>query len=323
MDIQITDKKSSLDSSLVIPSWYSPEELLSSVVDLDFILKKKPGALFCKNIADENSFLTRYLIDHSNRIQEAMHDKRAQLDAYLTSVNNEETSKEKLSNQRIAELSPPNETSEQRQLYYYTNKFWPLKQGATFPIEEILSSRSIKENLIRTLLFSLDTRSAFPNAGPLETASLNLFELAFNGQSKAVRNLLMHHRAYVDVCDSRGLTPLHFATYNVHINVVNTLLDFGANVNQLSDDSLTPLAIAFLLYFGNNPQQISNLALEHADPVLLVPRPTPVVETRRSSMKDKVIQQSRTTFNSPSNLLSRASIIDEEKLLSSVEMPLK
>ena len=55
----------------------------------------------------------------------------------------------------------------------------------------------------------------------------------------------MQHLVYVDVCDSRGLTALHFATYNVHINVVNILLDFGGNVNQLSDDGLTPLAIAF------------------------------------------------------------------------------
>ena len=163
----------------------------------------------------------------------------------------------------------------------------------------------------------LDTRSAFPNAGPLETSSLTLFELAFNGQSKAVRDLLMRRRVYVDVCDSRGLTALHFATYNVHIKVVNVLLDFGANVNQLSDDGLTPLAIAFMLYYGNNPQQTVNIALEHADPVLLVPRPVPVVEARRASTKDRIFQQSRTTINSPRNLLSRASVIDEEKISSS------
>jgi hypothetical protein len=47
---------------------------------------------------------------------------------------------EKIFNERTAEISPPNQTYEQRQLYYYTNKFWPLKQRASFPIEEILSS---------------------------------------------------------------------------------------------------------------------------------------------------------------------------------------
>jgi ankyrin repeat protein len=129
----------------------------------------------------------------------------------------------------------------------------------------------------------------------------------------------MHHKAYVDVCDSRGLTALHFATYNVHINVVNVLLDFGANVNQLSDDGLTPLAIAFLLYYGNNSQQTMNTALEHSDPVLLVPRLIPVVETSRSTTKDRLLEQSRITRNSSRNIISQGSVIDEDKLVWSVD----
>ena len=136
----------------MIPSWYSPEELLSTSIDLDFIMKKKPSALFCKNIENENSFLTSYLINHSNRVQEAMHDKCAQLDAYLMSLNGGNAVKEKILNERTAEIAPPNQTYEQRQLYYYTNKFWPLKQRASFPIEEILSS-SINETEFRLLTF--------------------------------------------------------------------------------------------------------------------------------------------------------------------------
>jgi hypothetical protein len=161
-------------------------------------------------------------------------------------------------------------------------------------------------------LFFLVTRSTFPNPGPLETSSLTLLELAFNGQNKAVRDILLHRHAYVDVCDSRGLTALHFATYNVHINVVNVLLDFGANVNQLSDDGLTPLSIAFLLYYGNDPLQTMNTALEHTDPVLLNPKPPPLIETGRSTSIERLIQKNRTATNSPRNLLSRASTIDEE-----------
>jgi hypothetical protein len=177
----------------------------------------------------------------------------------------------------------------------------------------------MKENF-KILVFCLDTRSAFPNAGPLETSSLTLFELAFNGQSKAVRDLLMHRQTYVDACDSRGLTALHFAAYNVHINVVNVLLDFGADVNQLSDDGLTSLTIAFILYYGNNPQQTVNIAFEHSDPILLVPRPLPsLIETRRSSMKDRSFQQSRVTINSSRNLISQGSIIEEDKLIASAD----
>jgi len=155
LDIHITDKKSPIDSSLIIPSWYSPEELLSTISDFDFILKKKSNTLFCQNIEDENSRLTRYLIDHSNRIQEVMHDKCIQLDAYLTSLTNENMLKEKILNERIADIPSPNETYEQRELYYYTNKFWPLKQRATFPIEEILSSIGQLKRILKLNCFLL------------------------------------------------------------------------------------------------------------------------------------------------------------------------
>lgn len=144
-------------------------------------------------------------------------------------------------------------------------------------------------------------------------------ELAFQGQSKGVRDLLMQRRVYVDVCDSHGLTSLHFSTYNVHVKTVNILLDFGANVNQVSDDGLTALSIAFLLYYGNNPQQTINTALEHADPMLIVPRSTPAMDTKRSSSKDRLIQQSRTSNNSARNLRSETSIIDEDKIMPSLD----
>lgn len=146
-----------------------------------------------------------------------------------------------------------------------------------------------------------------------------LFESAFNGQTKTVRDLLTQRQVYVDVCDSRGLTALHFATYNVHIDVVNLLLDFGANVNQVSDDGLTSLTIACLLYYGNDPQQTINTALEHVDPILIMPKATSVVDTRRSSSRDRILQQSRATTNTPRNLLSRASTIKEDKIISSFE----
>ena len=167
--------------------------------------------------------------------------------------------------------------------------------------------------------FYLDSRSSFPDPGPLENSSLSLLESAFNGQSKTVRNLLLHRHAYVDVCDSHGLTALHFATYNVHINVVDTILDFGAHVNQLSDDGLTPLSIAFLLYYGNDPQQTINLALEHSDPVVTASKLTSVLDTRRLSSKDRIVQQSRATTHTPRNLVSRSSTINEGRFVSSFE----
>lgn len=166
----------------------------------------------------------------------------------------------------------------------------------------------------------LDTRSAFPGAGPLETASLSLFDLSFHGDTKAVRELLMRRAVYVDVCDSHGFTALHFATYNVHIHVVNLLLDFGANVNQVTDDSLSALAIAFLLYYGNDPLLTVNTALEHADPVVLPSKASSVAETSRSQSKNRSRSGSRAGTNSMRQMMSRASTIEEEKLPSAFNL---
>jgi ankyrin repeat protein len=162
---------------------------------------------------------------------------------------------------------------------------------------------------------SLDTRSSFPTPGPLENASLNLFEFSYHGQEKNVHDLLMKRFVYVDVCDSHGLTALHFATYNGHINVINTLLDFGANVNQLSDDGITPLSLAFLLYYGNNPQETINLALEHTDPIILNPR-IPSSLTRTNS----IILSKQNLTHSSGYFTNDSSIIDEMKIPSSFEL---
>jgi hypothetical protein len=145
LDIEITDKKSSQSSSLIIPSWYSPEELFQTVSHFDFILKKKCSTFFVNNIQDKNSFLSRYITEHIDRVSEAMHDKRAQLDAYLSSIydekNDEKFLKEKICKERRPDIISPNETYEQQQLYYYINKFWPFKQRALFPIDDIISSK--------------------------------------------------------------------------------------------------------------------------------------------------------------------------------------
>ena len=68
-----------------------------------------------------------------------MHSKRAELDAYLSSIS--ENNDERILNERTADILPPNQTYEQRQLYYYANKFWPFKQRAPFPIDDIISSK--------------------------------------------------------------------------------------------------------------------------------------------------------------------------------------
>jgi hypothetical protein len=141
LGIQITDKKSSQSSSTLIPSWYSPQELLTTPFGWNFLMKKKPSIYFCTHIQNQNSLITDYILEHINQIHETMHEKRAQIDAYLSSIYEQNDLKDKISHERKADVISPNETYEQQELFNYVNKFWPLKRRALFPIDDIISSK--------------------------------------------------------------------------------------------------------------------------------------------------------------------------------------
>ena len=144
-DLSIVDRKSPSRSASVIPSWYSPGELLRTLTNVDLVLQKKSSNFFCDHIDNEPSLLAEYLLHQPERVEEVMHKRHAQLDAYLISINDEQDdfiAKEKSRQQRQVEIFPPNETYELRQLYEYANKFWPLKRRASVPIEQILCSKA-------------------------------------------------------------------------------------------------------------------------------------------------------------------------------------
>ncbi|CAF1488908.1 unnamed protein product, partial [Rotaria sordida] len=56
--------------------------------------------------------------------------------------------------------------------------------------------------------------------------------------------------------------------------------------------------------YGNDPQQTINIVLEHLDPIVLTPKSISVVDTRRSSSKDRVLL-SRATTNTPRNIIAQ------------------
>ena len=144
-DLSITDRKSPSRSSLAIPSWYSPGELLRTMTNLELVLQEKSSNFFCNHVDNEQSLLAEYLLHRPERVEEVMGKRHAQLDAYLISINDQQDefiTNEKSHQRRQVEIFPPNETYEQRQLYEYANKFWPLKQRASFPIEQILCSKA-------------------------------------------------------------------------------------------------------------------------------------------------------------------------------------
>ncbi|XP_064614840.1 ankyrin repeat and MYND domain-containing protein 1-like [Liolophura sinensis] len=91
-------------------------------------------------------------------------------------------------------------------------------------------------------------RSKHRGKGPLEIASERLLMASMSGNHKAVLDLLDKENVHVNVCDKHGHTPLIGAVVNVHIPIVNSLLDYGADVNRLNDEGCSALS-ALCVYF--------------------------------------------------------------------------
>ncbi|PAA74056.1 hypothetical protein BOX15_Mlig024814g3 [Macrostomum lignano] len=98
-------------------------------------------------------------------------------------------------------------------------------------------------------------RSGFCQQGPLERRSVELIEAAKSGDLAAVRGLLSSGDVDPNVSDSLGKTPLLCASVNWHRQVVDYLLDAGADVNRLSDEGVSCLAACFVHYYPSDKFQ--------------------------------------------------------------------
>ena len=79
--------------------------------------------------------------------------------------------------------------------------------------------------------------------GRVEGGNTDLMRAALNGQSEAVKALLLSG-ADVNARNHEGRTALMFAIVNLHTSTVQTLLDFGADVNVQASCGCTPLLLA-------------------------------------------------------------------------------
>ena len=70
--------------------------------------------------------------------------------------------------------------------------------------------------------------------GRLEQLSADLITASGDGEFKVVCKLLESGLVDPSVSDAVGTFPLIAAATNMHVHVLNLLLDFGANVNQVS-----------------------------------------------------------------------------------------
>jgi len=89
-----------------------------------------------------------------------------------------------------------------------------------------------------------DPLPAEPKSRDSGVQQASIHDAARDGDLAQVRALLKHNPDLVSTRDSTGRTPLHFAAYEGHEDVVELLLAHGADVNAKADNGETPLHFA-------------------------------------------------------------------------------
>ncbi|OWK05552.1 hypothetical protein Celaphus_00002827 [Cervus elaphus hippelaphus] len=123
----------------------------------------------------------------------------------------------------------------QKQAYKFRNK----RAHSSWNMDAILEGR----------------RSGFARHGPKERLSKEMILKAQEGNYDWIYGILRDNLASPDVADAKGYTVLAAAAagpslqVHCHIDIVNLLLDNGANVNKCTDEGLTPLNMCFLLHY--------------------------------------------------------------------------
>ncbi|XP_077464230.1 ankyrin repeat and MYND domain-containing protein 1-like isoform X2 [Stigmatopora argus] len=92
-------------------------------------------------------------------------------------------------------------------------------------------------------------RDQFGPKGPLEVNSEELIQQAATGERQAVLNILLDGLVHPDVTDSQGNTALIAATENCHDDVIQLLLDMGADIDKLNCEGMSALSVCHVLYY--------------------------------------------------------------------------
>ncbi|XP_060797242.1 ankyrin repeat and MYND domain-containing protein 1 isoform X2 [Neoarius graeffei] len=92
-------------------------------------------------------------------------------------------------------------------------------------------------------------RDHFGPKGPLEVEAERLIREASLGNLQNVQSILRGGKVHPNVGDVSGHTALIAATVSCHDDVIDLLLDSGADVNKLNNEGMSALAVCSVLYY--------------------------------------------------------------------------
>ncbi|XP_063647055.1 ankyrin repeat and MYND domain-containing protein 1 isoform X18 [Pan troglodytes] len=141
-------------------------------------------------------------------------------------------------------------------------------------------------------------RSGFAPCGPKEQLSMEMILKAEEGNHEWICRILKDNFASADVADAKGYTVLAAAATHCHNDIVNLLLDCGADVNKCSDEGLTALSMCFLLHYP--AQSFKPNVAERTIPEPQEPPKFPVVPILSSSFMDTNLESLYYEVNVPS-----------------------
>ncbi len=84
-------------------------------------------------------------------------------------------------------------------------------------------------------------------------------------KARCCADLLLQKGADVNVANEDGMTALHFAAHDTHVNAIEWLIDHGADINKTDRQGMTPLHHASLS-IQQSPRIINKLLSLGADP---------------------------------------------------------
>ncbi|KAK7888890.1 hypothetical protein WMY93_024450 [Mugilogobius chulae] len=105
------------------------------------------------------------------------------------------------------------------------------------------------------------SRRGFGAKGRLEVSSEQLILHASRGDHRAVSQILRSGLVHPDVADALKHTALIAATTNCCNDVIDVLLDMGADIDKLNGENMSALAVCHILYYPFHSLHINELQL--------------------------------------------------------------